>query len=256
MSDIVIPGAESFFLEGKNGACLMLHGFTASPYEMRYIGHKLNEAGYAVSAPRLPGHGTNIQDLDRTGWEDWYREVRVSYESLAAAYPKVFVVGSSAGGTLALYLLSDGAQVAGAALLSTPVRFHSILLRSCFALLSFVPGLSLLPAQKKRGGPDIRDETTKKNLITYTHGPIRAGLRFIRFVGKTRRRLGRVMAPLLVMQSINDHVIPADNPDIIINSVASRIKRLVWLTESYHILAWDVERDRVAADIIDFFNGL
>jgi len=256
MTEPIMPGAEPFFLDGGMRACLLIHGFTASPFEMRYIGTKLNEAGYTVMAPRLPGHGTSVADLDRTGWVDWYREVASSFRSLAAAYPKVFIVGMSAGGTLALYLLSEGVNAAGSAVLSVPIRFHSPLIRKSFALLSLVPGLRLLPAARKKSGPDIRDREMKARLVTYTHGPVRAGLQFIRFMGITQKRLGRVTAPLVVMQSRNDHVIPADNPEIIINGVSSANKRLVWFTQSYHILTWDVEKDEVARTIIEFFDSL
>jgi carboxylesterase len=256
MTEPILPGAEPFFLEGGMRACLLIHGFTASPFEMRFLGAKLNEAGYTVMAPRLPGHGTSVRDLDRTGWVDWYREVVSSYESLAAVYQKVFIVGMSAGGTLALYLLSDGVNAAGSALMSVPIRFHSPLVRRSFALLSLVPGLRLLPAARKKSGPDIRDPEMKPKLVTYSHGPVRAGLQFIRFMGMTQKRLGRVTAPLIVMQSRNDHVVPADNPTIIMEGVSSTNKRLVWFEESYHILTWDVERDKVARTIIDFFNKL
>ncbi|MBN2224677.1 MAG: alpha/beta fold hydrolase [Deltaproteobacteria bacterium] len=256
MTEPILPGAEPFFLDGGMRACLLIHGFTASPFEMRYLGTKLNEAGYTVCAPRLPGHGTSVRDLDRTGWIDWYREVVSSFESLAEVYPKVFVVGMSAGGTLALYLLSHGVNAAGSAVLSVPVRFHSTLIRKSFALLSFVPGLRLIPAARKKSGPDIRDPQMKGKLVTYSHGPVRAGLQFIRFMGMTEKRLGRVTAPLIILQSVNDHVVPADNPGIIMNGVSSQVKRLVWFDESYHILTWDVEKDEVARTIIEFFDGL
>jgi carboxylesterase len=256
MTEPIMPGAEPFFLDGGMRACLLIHGFTASPFEMRYIGTRLNEAGYTVMGVRLPGHGTNVADLDQTGWVDWYREVASSFKSLAAVYPKVFIVGMSAGGTLALYLLSHGVNAAGSALLAVPVRFQSRLVRRSYALLSFVPGLRFIPAARKKSGPDIRDPEMKTKLVTYTHGPVRAGLQFIRFMGITEKRLGHVTAPLVVMQSRNDHVVPADNPEIIINGVSSAIKRLIWFTESYHILTWDVEKDEVANKIIEFFDSL
>ncbi len=96
----------------------------------------------------------------------------------------------------------------------------------------------------------------KGKLVTYTHGPVRAGLQFIRFTGMTAKRLEHVTVPLIVLQSRNDHVVPADNPEIIIKGISSTNKRLVWFTESYHILTWDVERDEVARTIIEFFDGL
>ncbi len=256
MTDPILPGAEPFFLDGGKRACLLIHGFTASPFEMRYVGKKLNEAGYTVMAPRLPGHGTSVRDLDRTGWADWYREVISSFNRLAETYSPVFVVGMSAGGTLALYLLSHGVNVAGTAVLSAPIRFHGRLARKSYALLSLMPGLRLLPAARKKSGPDIRDPEIKGKLVTYTHGPVRAGLQFIRFMSKTEKRLGRVTAPLIVLQSKNDHVVPPDNPEIIMNKVSSADKRLIWFEESYHILTWDVERDRVAETIIEFFDRL
>jgi carboxylesterase len=256
MTEAIIPGAEPFFLDGGMRACLLLHGFTASPFEMRYLGAKLNEAGYTVFAPRLPGHGTSVKDLDQTGWVDWHREAAASFESLAAVYPKVFVVGMSAGGTIALFLLSEGYNAAGAAVLSVPIRFHSPLVRYCVALVSFLPGLRLFPAAKKKSGPDIKDPAMKGKLVTYSHGPVRAGLQLIRFMRMTEKSLGKVKAPLIVMQSRNDHVIPADNPEVIMRKVASPIKQLQWFSESYHILTWDVERDKVAKTIIDFFDKL
>ncbi len=140
-----------------------------------------------------------------------------------------------------------------------PLPAHSLasaLVRRSFALLSFVPGLRFLPAARKKSGPDIRDAQTKSKLITYTHGPVRAGLQFIRFTGMAAKRLGEVTTPLIVLQSRNDHVVPADNPEIIMNGVSSTNKRLVWFTESYHILTWDVERDEVARTIVEFFDKL
>ncbi|NIQ98443.1 MAG: hypothetical protein GWO11_08540, partial [Desulfuromonadales bacterium] len=42
-----------------NGAGIVLvHGFTASPWEMRRFGEELAGLGYRVLGSRLPGHGT------------------------------------------------------------------------------------------------------------------------------------------------------------------------------------------------------
>jgi len=62
---------ETFLLEGNNTGVLLFHGFTATTTEVRLIGECLNKAGFTVSAPLLPGHGTHPQDLNRVSWRDW-----------------------------------------------------------------------------------------------------------------------------------------------------------------------------------------
>src|ERR1044072_9119345 len=56
-----------------------------------------------VELPRLPGHGTTIEDMLTTGWADWTAEVEAAYERLAARAGQVVVVGLSMGGALALW---------------------------------------------------------------------------------------------------------------------------------------------------------
>jgi carboxylesterase len=82
-------------------AVLLLHGFTGNPSELAVIAASLAKAGYAVSVPRYPGHGTNRADLMATRAEDWARRAFDSYMDLAARYPVVHVVGHSMGGLLA-----------------------------------------------------------------------------------------------------------------------------------------------------------
>ena len=61
---------------------LLLHGFTGSPASMVPWGKHLSGLGYAVAVPRLPGHGTSWQELNKCRWADWYGEVPVSYTHL------------------------------------------------------------------------------------------------------------------------------------------------------------------------------
>jgi esterase/lipase len=60
-----------FFLEGGPIGVLLIHGFTGSPPEMRMVGDYLHQRGLSVSGPRLPGHGTSLEDLNRRRWTEW-----------------------------------------------------------------------------------------------------------------------------------------------------------------------------------------
>ncbi|MEJ7707949.1 MAG: alpha/beta fold hydrolase [Nocardioidaceae bacterium] len=81
---------------------------------MRPWAEHLAAAGFTVSLPRLPGHGSTWQDLNRTRWQDWYAEVCRALDELMATCDEVMVAGLSMGGCLALRLAEKRpAEVAG-----------------------------------------------------------------------------------------------------------------------------------------------
>ena len=67
----IVPGGGAYWFEGNEVGCLLVHGFTGTPQNVRPLADYLARRGLAVSAPRLPGHGTTVEDLDRTGPQDW-----------------------------------------------------------------------------------------------------------------------------------------------------------------------------------------
>src|SRR5487761_1724398 len=78
----VLPGAEPFEHDGGRVGVLLCHGFTGSPQSMRPWAEYLAEAGLIVSLPRLPGHGTTWQEMNRTKSGDWYAEAARAFEVL------------------------------------------------------------------------------------------------------------------------------------------------------------------------------
>ncbi len=102
---------------------LVLHGFSGQPRSVKPWAYYLHEqAGYTVSVPRLPGHGTTWQEMNKTRWEDWYAEVERAFLALQAAHDEVFVMGLSMGGTLTLRLAEQqGDKIAGIVLVNPSV---------------------------------------------------------------------------------------------------------------------------------------
>ena len=127
--------AEPFHADGAPGGpgagVLLVHGFTSTPASMTPWAEHLAGAGFRVSVPVLPGHGTVWQDLNRTGWQDWYAEVDRAFLELRGHGEPVFVAGLSMGGGLALRLAEerpdevaglDAGQPVGARPRQTPAR--------------------------------------------------------------------------------------------------------------------------------------
>jgi alpha-beta hydrolase superfamily lysophospholipase len=99
------------------GGVLLLHGMSDSPYSMRHLAARYEQAGFAVIAPRMPGHGTVPAGLLDAQWQDWSAVVRVAARELHARTGpgKPFhIVGYSNGGALALKYSMDAALDDGA----------------------------------------------------------------------------------------------------------------------------------------------
>ncbi len=67
----LIPTAEPFVFPGGPVGCLLVHGFTGTPKEMRWLGEYLAGQGHTVLGVRLAGHATQPEDMIRARWWDW-----------------------------------------------------------------------------------------------------------------------------------------------------------------------------------------
>ena len=97
----VLAGAEPVAVDGGPVGVLVCHGFTGTTQSIRPWAEHLASAGLTVAAPRLPGHGTRWQDLNATGWDDWYGEVERTFDDLRGRCDTVFAMGLSMGGMIA-----------------------------------------------------------------------------------------------------------------------------------------------------------
>ena len=61
----IMPGAGAYWFEGNEVGCLILHGFTGTPQNVRPLADYLARRGLTVSVPRIAGHGTTVQGRRR-----------------------------------------------------------------------------------------------------------------------------------------------------------------------------------------------
>jgi len=96
-----------FLLEPEqpsNRGILLIHGFSATPWEMRPLGEMLFRRGDTVFAVRLPGHGTSPSDLAGRSAEEWLAAVERGYQLLAERNLSIVGIGQSTGSLLLLRL--------------------------------------------------------------------------------------------------------------------------------------------------------
>ena len=112
----LIPGAEPWShvaTAADAPGALVLHGFTGNPGSMRGLAEAFADAGYHVEMPRLPGHGTTVDDMITTSWPDWFGAAEAALQVVSSRSTAVVVCGLSMGGTLTLRLGAAHPEVAG-----------------------------------------------------------------------------------------------------------------------------------------------
>ena len=185
----VLPGAEPFFHSGGTTGVLLCHGFTGSPATLRPWAEYLAAAGLTVSLPRLPGHGTTWQEMNRTRWEDWHAEIERAFAELQGHTSEIFAMGISMGACLALRLAAQhGPEVAGLVLVNPSVTADT-------KLFLLVPALKLVVPSLKGIGSDIKKEGAHE--VSYDRVPVKAAASLPQLWKLTQQRLGDVRQPVL-----------------------------------------------------------
>ena len=244
----VLPGAEPYRHEGGEVGVLLCHGFTGSPQSLRPWAEHLAERGLTVSLPLLPGHGTRWEDMQLTGWQDWYAEVDRELRSLRERCAEVFVAGLSMGGTLALRLAAKhGETVRGVMVVNPANRMHGLspyALPVARHLVRTTPGIA----------SDIAKEGSTE--LGYDRVPLHAAHSLRNFFRLVDRELPQVTQPLLVLRSPQDHVVPPADSARILSRVSSRDVTEIVLEQSYHVATLDHDADRIFDESVAFIGRL
>lgn len=223
---------------------LLCHGFTGTPASLAEWAAHLAEAGHAVSVPRLPGHGTTWQEMNRTRWPDWYAAVERELLELSGTHRTVVVGGLSMGAALALRLAAlHPDKVDGLMLVNPSVKLTDPRLLAVPVLRHFLPSTPGIASDIKRAG--VKE-------LAYDRVPLHALHSSILMNGLVLRALPQVSAPLLVMRSTVDHVVPVSNGQLVLDRVSSTDVTDVRLHDSFHVATQDEDAPLIFARSAEF----
>lgn len=241
--------APFFFRRGPWG-CLLLHGFPASPAEMRPLGDYLAKRDITVLAPLLPGFGTVPEDLLGVCWQDWAAAAEAGLHRLRHNCGTVFVCGLSMGGALSLYLASR-LPLAGVAALAPAIRIRD----RRFEWLHWVSAFRSW-IEPSLGPDDLADPQARAMGWHYRRRPTRAAAQLLDLVRATRRSLKQIHVPTLIVQSPRDSTLEAAGARWAYGQIPAADKSLVWLERSGHNIALDAEREQVFEQVHRFIVRL
>jgi carboxylesterase len=252
----IIATAEPFLILGDRSkpACLLIHGFTGTPKEMRWMGEYLNEQGLTCLGIRLAGHATDPEDMIRSNWTDWTASVEDGYHLLCGVTEDIFLMGLSMGGILSL-LMSTRLEVRGAVAMSTPYKLpDDPRLRHIDWIARMIP---YMPKSDEEPGASWFDKEAWKGHISYPQNPVRSIGQLNKLLGEMRAALPKIDVPVLLMHSKDDRYVLPENMELIhadLKNTSDKTK--LYITGSGHVLTRDAARRQVFESALEFIQRL
>ena len=252
----IIPTAEPFLFIGEPSkpACLLIHGFTGTPKEMRWMGEFLNQQGYTCLGIRLAGHATDPEDMIRSNWTDWTASVEDGYQLLRAVSSNIFLIGLSMGGVLSL-LMSTRLDVKGVVAISTPYKLpEDPRLRHVDWIAKMI---AYMPKSSEEPGSGWFDKEAWKHHVSYPQNPVRSIGQLNRLLGEMRAALSVVRVPVLQIHSKDDHYVLPENMELIyadLENVSDKTR--LYVKGSGHVVPRDAARLQAFQHALEFIERI
>ncbi|WP_047154330.1 alpha/beta hydrolase [Aneurinibacillus tyrosinisolvens] len=225
--------------------CLLIHGFTGSPYEVVPIARYLEGRGWKIESPVLAGHEGHPMPFRKATWHDWVRSAEDALQNLLKVCQQVYVIGFSMGGMIAAHL-STRYPVSKLVLLNASLFYINPqqLFRDAAAIIK----------KHFTSGPDAK-ETYRRYVNKAFSTPPRAVVHFRHLVRVLRQDLPHVTVPALIIQGGKDDLVDPSSAEYIYNTIASTEKEMHILPESKHIICHDCEQEELLSLIDRFLTG-
>lgn len=245
----------SYRVAGGRVGVLLLHGLCGTPTEMRFVANGLARAGYTVHCPQLAGHCGTEEDIKNTTWQDWYASSEAALIEIRKECDTVIVGGLSTGAVLSLLLAANHPdKVQGTALFAPTlwlngwlIPWHARLFRMVFS--KRVANMIGFPDLHPHGIKDQRIRDFIQSALfsgdSSTAGlpntPGGAVLEHRRLVNATKRRIGDIHQPALIVHPREDDYADLDNAWYLQRNLKGMVDMVV-LEDSYHIVTVDRQR--------------
>jgi esterase/lipase len=234
--EVAVADPTPFFIQPElsNGlGVLLVHGLLASPAELRAYGEYLVKQGYTVLGIRLKGHGTSPHALRDQSWEDWYGGVQRGFDILKAHCSRIFAVGFSTGGALALKLAAEHyPEMVGVIAVAVPLKF----INPAFMLVPLLHGTNKLVAWVSafEGVKPFIDNEPEHPTINYRNTPIRALYELRLLIAQLDDTLPKISMPTLILYGDEDPIVSVKGASVIMDKLGSKQKQLQVIKSHRH----------------------
>jgi len=254
---------ESFHQGDTGHAVILLPGLCGSELEMGAIPRLIKQSGHTVAIPRIRGYSANT---GMTDFSEWIESVDVLVQNLLKSHSSISMVGLSMGATLCLAVAEQNQSIQGLVLLAPVLIFDGWAVPWYHPLLSIIYKLGFRNWHYKEVPPygvknhELRrriEKAVKANKVSELGAanlPARHINQSLHLVASAKKNLSEVVSNLLIIHSINDETASPKNPDLIIKLASSETKKTIWLSNCYHMITVDNEREIVVNETSNFIN--
>ena len=239
-----LDGTPILSLTGKTGI-LLLHGFTATPFEVRHLAEFFIDKGFSVATPILAGHGTKPEDMLNLHWRDWLKTGEDGYAQLVDHCDRIFVGGESTGAVVSLLLAAMHPEIAGVLAYSPAMRLPLGLVNK-FAI-KYLSGLIKYSPKN-----DLEGNTTWQG---YRVNPLNGVKQLIGLEEETISKLKNITQPVLVFIGGEDKTIDLISGDIVMESISSQYKKKIFYPNAEHCILLGDQFDDAAHEAWKFVQN-
>jgi carboxylesterase len=245
------PGPETgpFELDGDHVGVLLLHGFTGTPLEMRALGDALAARGRTVFAPRLPGHGTTVENLGEVAYEEWIEAGLDGFDRLASRCDEVIVCGLSMGSLVGAKVCAQK-PASGLVAMAPALGLQGPPIWLAGLLKPFIKSIAAMP---ERAGTYATEGLAPQ--WSYDRFPLAGVHELAKLRREAERVLPEVTCPLLVLLGRHDQAVTEAGARKYLSLVDTGDKELIWLENSGHVVPVDGERELVFARVAEFIDA-
>lgn len=225
--------------------CLLIHGFTGSPYEVAPLEEFLrSRTDWEIAVPTLPGHGETLE-LRGVKHMEWLLHAEEALKDLLDTCEEVYVIGFSMGGLIASYL-SVKYDINKLVLLSAAAYYVNVkqLLKDIGNM--FKEGMQ---------GNLIENELYNRYKWKVTQTPILSTYEFRKVVRLARPLLTKVNTPTFIAQGENDGIVPPKAAKYIYETISSKEKDLFYSSKAKHLICHSEDNHELFDKIFQFLQS-
>lgn len=247
---------KSYFVKAKsdNTAVIAIHGFCSSPLELNELVKLLQLNNINSFSPRLKGHGTSPENLKDITWQEWYYSVSRAISIASIKYKKLYILGFSIGGLLALMSsLKINPQIKGVICINAALILKDTRVKTLAPAVNLwnelVTSIHIDTLQKEY----IHNDSESPE-INYNKHYVKSILQLNDLIDTSKKLLPNVNKPILIIQGENDPVVDSKAANEIYNTVKSKDKKLFSIDASNHIIVKGEHTKSIYNEILNFIK--
>ncbi len=223
---------------------LCIHGFTGGPYELQpFVEYMQAQTDWKIVVPTLPGHGDTLE-LKNLSAEAWMMAAELAIRQLQKEVDRLFLVGFSMGGIIAIYL-SLRYPVEKLVLLSAAAKYINP--------TQFLQDIGEVAKEALAG-------SLEENPLYQIYGkklretPIQAALEFVRLVKMVEPYYEQVEIPVCLVQGKRDGIVPYTTAPFLYEHLRSSKKLLIFSEMGKHHICYSEDCENWFGQALHFLR--